>query len=142
MAVVKVEKAATKEAHKAKKLAKLVAMAKLGFVKKLPKTSKGEREETSRPLNLGSGEKGASTRKECSKGEASKDSVQVVEQLWSTFGSSESSEEEEENLEIVSILKKPIKDFKVNKRVQKNPRGFRGSSNSKNPSGPRSEVVI
>jgi hypothetical protein len=109
MVVVKVKKAATKEAHKTKKLAKLVAMAELSSVKKLPRTPKGEREKTSRPFNLESGEKGASTRKECSKGEASKDSVRVVEQLRSTFGSSESSEEEEENLEIVNIPKKPIK---------------------------------
>jgi hypothetical protein len=73
--MVKVEKATTKEVCKAKKLAKLVAVAKLGFVKKLPKTLKGEREKTYSPLNLESGEKGASTRKECSKGEASKDNV-------------------------------------------------------------------
>jgi hypothetical protein len=109
MAMVKVEKATTREAHKAKKLAKLVVMAELGFVKMLPMTPKDEREETSRPFTLESGEKGASTRKECSKGEASKDNVQVVEQLRSTFNSSESSEKEEKNLEIVNNLKKSIK---------------------------------
>jgi hypothetical protein len=75
MAVVKVEKAATREAHEAKKLAKLVVVGKLSSVNKLPKAPKGEREDTSRPFNLESGEKGPSTRKECSKGEASKDNV-------------------------------------------------------------------
>ncbi|CAM6006783.1 unnamed protein product [Sphagnum balticum] len=42
MAMVKREKA--KEACKANKLAKQMAMAKLGFAKKLPKTLKGEKE--------------------------------------------------------------------------------------------------
>jgi len=56
-------------------------MAELGFVKMLPMTPKDEREETSMPFNLQSGEKKTSTRKECSKGEASKDNVQMVEQL-------------------------------------------------------------
>jgi len=81
MAMVKVEKATIKEAREAKKLAKLVVMAELGFVKMLPMTPKDEREETSMPFNLQSGEKKTSTRKECSKGEASKDNVQMVEQL-------------------------------------------------------------
>ncbi len=77
------KKVATKEACEAKKLAKLVAMTKLSSTKKLPKMSKGEREEASRPLNRESGEGGASIGKEYSKREASKDNVQVVEQLWS-----------------------------------------------------------
>ncbi|CAN5954101.1 unnamed protein product [Sphagnum jensenii] len=70
-----------KEAHKAKKLAKLAATAKLGSTKKLPKTPKGEREETFGPFNLGNGEGWALIEKESSKGEASKDTVQVVEQV-------------------------------------------------------------
>jgi hypothetical protein len=97
MVVVKAEKATTKKAHKVKKLAKQVATVELGFTTKLSKTLKGEREETSRPLNPKSGEGGASTEKEYSKGEASKDNIQMVEQLRSTSDSSELSEEEEEN---------------------------------------------
>jgi hypothetical protein len=73
MAMVKREKA--KEACKAKKLAKQMAMDKLGFAKKLPKTPKGEKEKTFKPLNPESGEGGASRKKESSKGEASKDNI-------------------------------------------------------------------
>jgi hypothetical protein len=51
MAVFKIEKATAKEAHEAKKLAKQVVATKLGSAKKLPKTLKGEREETLGPLN-------------------------------------------------------------------------------------------
>jgi hypothetical protein len=40
-------------------------MAKLGSTKKIPKTPKGEREETSKPLNPESGERGALMEKEC-----------------------------------------------------------------------------
>ncbi len=79
--MVKAKKAITEEACKAKKLTKLVAVAELGSAKKLPKTPKGEREKASRPLNPKSGEKGASTWKESYKREASKDNIQVVEQL-------------------------------------------------------------
>jgi hypothetical protein len=43
-------------------------MAKLGSTKKLPKTPKGKREETFKPLNLESGERGALTKKVFSKG--------------------------------------------------------------------------
>ncbi len=53
MAMVKAKKAITRKAHKAKNLAKLVAMAELGSTMKLPKTPKGEKEKTSKPLNLG-----------------------------------------------------------------------------------------
>jgi hypothetical protein len=81
MAMVKTKKVNAKEACEAKKLTKLVAMAKLGSVEKLPKTTKGEREEASRPLNPKSGEGRASIRKVSSKREASKDNIQVVEQL-------------------------------------------------------------
>ncbi|CAM6018275.1 unnamed protein product [Sphagnum balticum] len=108
MTVPKVEKAIAKEACKAKKLAKLVAMVELGFAKKLPKTPKGEKEKTFGPFNLGNGERWASIKKESSKGEASKDTIQVVEQVQSSFDSSYSNEEEEENLGHVNILKKPI----------------------------------
>jgi hypothetical protein len=58
-----------------------MTVAEWGSTKKLPKTPKGEREEASKPLNPKSGEGGASIRKESSKKEASKDSVQVVEQF-------------------------------------------------------------
>jgi hypothetical protein len=112
MVVVKAKKATTKEAHEAKKLTKLAAMAELGFVKKLPKTPKGKREETSRCFNPESGEGRAYTKKESSKGEAFKDTVQVVEQFQSSFDSLESSEEEEKNPKVVNILKKPIKASK------------------------------
>jgi hypothetical protein len=97
MVVVRAEKVAAKKAHKAKKLAKQVAAMELGFITKLSKTSKREREETSRPFNPKSKEEGASMEKESSKGEASKDNIQVVEQLGSTSDSSELNEEEEEN---------------------------------------------
>jgi hypothetical protein len=63
-------------------------MAKLGSTKKIPKTPKGEREETSKPLNPESGERGALMEKEFSKGKTSKDNVQVVEQFGSTCDSS------------------------------------------------------
>jgi hypothetical protein len=43
-------------------------MAKLGSTKKLPKTPKGEREETFKPLNPESGERRALTEKVFSKG--------------------------------------------------------------------------
>jgi hypothetical protein len=79
MAVVKAEKAITKEACEAKKLAKQVTTAELGSTNKLSKTPKGEREETSGPFNPKSGGGGASVEKESSKGEASKDNVEVVE---------------------------------------------------------------
>jgi hypothetical protein len=98
-----------KRSSQGQKVGKVGGSGQTKFCQEASQTSKGEREETFRPLNLESGEKGASTRKECSKGEASKDSVQVVEQLRSTFGSSKSSEEEEENLEIANISKKLIK---------------------------------
>jgi hypothetical protein len=51
MAIVKVEKAAAKEAHKAKKLVKQKAVVGVSSTKKLPRTLKGEREETSGPFN-------------------------------------------------------------------------------------------
>lgn len=70
-----------KEVHEAKKLAKLAKMTKLGFTKKLPKMPKGNREKTFRPLDPKSEEIVASTRKESSKGEALKDTIQMVEQL-------------------------------------------------------------
>ncbi|CAK9228338.1 unnamed protein product [Sphagnum troendelagicum] len=79
MAVVKVEKAITKEACEVKKLAKQVTTTELGSTKKLSKTPKGEKEETDEPLNPESGERGASMEKESSKGEAFKDNVEVVE---------------------------------------------------------------
>jgi hypothetical protein len=78
--MVKAKKATTNEARKAKKVAKLVA-TKLGFAKKLPKKLKGEREKTSKPLNLGSADGGASTKKESSKGTTSKDNLM----WWSKF---------------------------------------------------------
>ncbi len=81
IAMVKAKKAITKEAREAKKLAKLVTVVELSSTKKLPKTPKGNKEKTSRPLKPESGEKGASTGKESSKREASKDTIQVVEQL-------------------------------------------------------------
>ncbi len=84
MAIVKVEKAATKEVHEAKKLAKQMTIVKVSSTKKLPRTSKDEREKTSKPLNPESGEGGASTEKKFSKG-TSKDNAQVVRQLGSTF---------------------------------------------------------
>jgi hypothetical protein len=56
-------------------LAKQMAKAKLGSTKKLPKTWKDEKEKTFKPLNPESGEGGASTKKESSKGEASKDNI-------------------------------------------------------------------
>jgi len=71
--MVKREKA--KDACKAKKLANQMAMAKLGYAKKLPKTPKGEKEKTIKPFNPESGEGGASTKKESSKGEAFKDNI-------------------------------------------------------------------
>ncbi len=81
----KAEKAIAKKAHKAKKLTELVTMAKLGSTKKIPK---GEREEIFGPFNPKSGERRALTKKESSKGEVSKNNVQVVEQLGSTSDSS------------------------------------------------------
>ncbi|CAK9272386.1 unnamed protein product [Sphagnum jensenii] len=112
MVLVRTEKANAKEAHKAKKLAKQVAMVELGSANKLSKTPKGEREETIGPFNPKSGEGGASIEKESSKGEASKDNVQVVEQFISTSNSSKSNEGEEENLDKVNIPKKPNKVLK------------------------------
>jgi hypothetical protein len=56
--------------------------AKLDSIKKLPKTPKGEKEETYGPLKSGSTNGNASTEKESSKGEASKDSFHVVEQVY------------------------------------------------------------
>jgi hypothetical protein len=50
MAVVKVEKATTKEVHKDKKTANF-ATIELGFAKKLPKMLKGENEEAFGPFN-------------------------------------------------------------------------------------------
>jgi hypothetical protein len=52
-----------------------MAMAKLGSTKKLPKTSKGEKEKTFEPLNLEREEGRTSMEKESSKGEASKDNI-------------------------------------------------------------------
>ncbi len=115
MVVVKVEKATAKEVHKVKKLAKQATMVELSFAKKLSKTLKGEREENFKPFkpfNPKSKDGGASIEKEFSKGEASKDNIQVVEQLGSTSNFSKSNKEEEENLEAVNILKKPIKVLK------------------------------
>jgi hypothetical protein len=63
MATVNTKKAATKEAHETKKIAKLV-MVELGSTKKLPKTPKGKREETFGPLNPRSAEEGHQTKKE------------------------------------------------------------------------------
>jgi hypothetical protein len=76
MTMANVKKGHAKEAHKAKKLAKLTATAKLGSTKKLPKTPKGEKEKTFGPLNSGNGEGCALIEKE-----SSKDIVQVVEQV-------------------------------------------------------------
>jgi hypothetical protein len=112
MAMVKAEKAITKEVHEAKKLAKLGAMAELSSTKKLPKTPKGNKEKTFGPLNPESGEKEASIRKESSKTEASKDTIQVVEQLRYYSDSLELSKEENKNLEDVNISKKLIKESK------------------------------
>jgi hypothetical protein len=81
MVVVKVKKAIAKETCKAKKLTKLATVAELGFAKKLSKTLKGEMKKASKPFNPESGEIGASTWKESWKREASKDNIQVVEQL-------------------------------------------------------------
>lgn len=103
MVVVKVKKAIAKETCKAKKLTKLATVAELGFAKKLSKTLKGEMKKASKPFNPESGEIGASTWKESWKREASKDNIQVVEQLWSSFDSLESSEEEEKNPKAVNI---------------------------------------
>ncbi|CAK9195289.1 unnamed protein product [Sphagnum troendelagicum] len=119
MAMVKAKKAITKEAHEAKKLAKLEAMAELSSTKKLPKTLKGNKEKTFGPLNPKSGEKGASIVKESSKREAAKDTIQVVEQLRYYSNSLESSKEENKNREVVNISKKPIKESKWMERAQK-----------------------
>ncbi len=100
-------------------MAKHAATTKLGFAKKLPKTPKGEREETFGPLNLESREGRASTEKEASKKKASKDNIQVVKQLRSASNFSKSNEMEEENLKVVNIPKKPIK---VSKRMEKSKR--------------------
>jgi len=100
-------------------LAKFITVVELGSTKKLPKTPKGKKEEDSRPLNPKSGEGRALTRKEFSKKEASKDSVQVVEQLQSFSNSLESSKEEEENPKVVNILKKPIKVSKWTKESKR-----------------------
>ncbi len=108
MAVVKAEKAIMKEVC----LAKQTTTTKLSFAKKLPKTPKGEKEKTSRPFNPKSGEGGASTKKEASKGKSSKDNIQVVEQFGSTSNSLKSNEEEKENLKVVNIPKKSIKASK------------------------------
>jgi hypothetical protein len=58
MAMVKAKKTSTKEAHEAKKAAKL-AIVELGSTKKLPKMPKGEREKTSWPFNPKSAKGGA-----------------------------------------------------------------------------------
>ncbi len=108
MAVVKAEKAIAKEVR----LAKQATTTELSSAKKLLKTPKGEREETSRPLNPKSGEGGASTKKEASKGKSSKDNIQVVEQFGSTSNSLKSNEEEKENPKVVNIPKKSIKASK------------------------------
>jgi hypothetical protein len=109
MTMANVEKGHAKEAHKAKKLAKLTTTTKLGSTKKLPKTPKGEKEETFGPLNPRNGEGYALIEKESSKGEAPKDIVQVVEQVQSSFDSTNSKEDEEKNPKCVNIMKKPIK---------------------------------
>jgi hypothetical protein len=108
IAVVKAKKAIAKEVR----LAKQVTTTELNFDKKLPKTPKGKREKTSRPFNPKNGEGGASTKKEASKGKASKDNIQVVEQLGSTSNFLKSNEEEEENPKVVNIPKKSIKTSK------------------------------
>lgn len=112
MAIVKVEKADVKEVHKAKKLAKQMIVVEVSSTKKLPRTSKDEKEKTSKPLNPESGEGEASTKKESSKGGTSKDNTQVVKQLGSTFNFLESNEKEKENPKKVNIPKKPIKALK------------------------------
>jgi hypothetical protein len=76
MAIVKVEKAVAKEAHEAKKLVKQKAAIEISSTKKLPRTPKREREETFGPFNPES-EGGESTKKESSKGEASKHNAQA-----------------------------------------------------------------
>ncbi len=58
-------------------------------------------------------------RKESSKGEASKVTVCVVEQLRSSFDSLKLSEEEKENPKVVNILKKPIKASKQTEEPKK-----------------------
>jgi hypothetical protein len=55
---------------------------KLDSIKKFPKMPKGEKEKTYGPLKSGSTNGNASTEKESSKGEASKASIHVVEQVW------------------------------------------------------------
>ncbi len=67
MVMVKAKKATIKEACEVKKVAKLVTV-ELGSTKKLPKMPKGEKEETSRPLNPRSAERRASTKKEFLRG--------------------------------------------------------------------------
>jgi hypothetical protein len=64
------------------------------------------------PLNPKSGQGKASIGKESSKGEASKDTIQVVEQLRSSYNSLKSNEEEKENSKVINIPKKPIKASK------------------------------
>jgi hypothetical protein len=113
--VVEAKKAAAKEVHKVKKLAKLVAAIERGSAKKLPKMPKGKRETNYGCLNPESGEGGASILRESSKGEASKDIIKMVEHLQSSFDSSKLNEEEEENLKVVNIPKKPIKASKWTK---------------------------
>jgi hypothetical protein len=87
---------------------------------------------------LESGEGGASIGKESSKGEASKDIVQMVEHLQSSFNSLESNEVEKENPKVVNIPKKPIKASKQTKRA-KEALGLGGSSSPNGLGSPDNE---
>ncbi len=98
MVVVKEEKPTATQVHKAKKMANFATT-------KMPK---GKKEKAFGPFNSKNMDGTASTKKEFSKWEASKDEVHLVEQVWSSFDSLDSSEKEEENLEHANILKKPI----------------------------------
>jgi hypothetical protein len=134
MAMVKAKKATTKEAHEVKMLAKLAVAVELGSTKKFRKMPKSEKEKTFGPFNPKSGEGRASISKEFSKGEASKDTIQMVKQLQSSYNSLKSNEEEKENSKVINIPKKPIKASKQMeepKKAQESPRGSSGSRGSK-----------
>jgi len=68
--------------------------------------------KTFRLLNPGSVDGGLSTKKESSKGKASKDNLHVAEQAWSSSNFLDLDGEEEENPKYVNILKKLIKTSK------------------------------
>jgi hypothetical protein len=70
------------EVHKAKKLAKLVAMAKFGSTKKLPKMLTGDREKTTDPLTWKVGKEGHQQGRSLPKGRKHQ---RTLSKCWDNF---------------------------------------------------------